>query len=55
MVLSCEEPYIPPTTEEDQQYVIEGYIEEGEGALATYVMVTKKFALSVNHWTGTTG
>lgn len=39
--LSCEEPYIPPTTEEDQQYVIEGYIEEGEGALPTYVMVTK--------------
>lgn len=39
--LSCEEPYIPPTTEEDQQYVIEGYIEEGEGSLPTYVMVTK--------------
>lgn len=38
---SCEEPYIPPTTEEDQQYVIEGYIEEGEGSMPTYVMVTR--------------
>lgn len=39
--VSCEEPYIPPTTEEDQQYVVEGYIEEGEGSVPTYVMVTK--------------
>ncbi len=39
--VSCEEPYIPPTTEEDQQYVVEGYIEEGEGSMPTYVMVTK--------------
>ncbi len=39
--VSCEEPYTPPTTEEDQQYVVEGYIEEGEGSMPTYVMVTK--------------
>ncbi|MBK8700800.1 MAG: DUF4249 domain-containing protein [Saprospiraceae bacterium] len=38
---SCEEPYTPPTTEEDQQYVVEGYVEYGEGSLPTYVMLTK--------------
>ncbi len=38
---SCETPYVPPTTEADQLYVVEGFIEEGEGSLPTYVMVTK--------------
>lgn len=38
---SCETPYEPPTTEADQQYVVEGFIEEGEGSLPTYVLVTK--------------
>jgi Domain of unknown function (DUF4249) len=40
-LMSCETPYIPPTTEADQLYVVEGYIEEGEGSLPTYVLVTK--------------
>jgi hypothetical protein len=38
---SCEEPYDPPTTDANQQYVVEGFIEEGEGSLPTYVLVTK--------------
>lgn len=38
---SCEEPYTPPTTEEAQQYVVEGYVEVGEGSLPTYVLLTK--------------
>ena len=38
---SCEEPYTPPTTEEDQQYVVEGYIEYGAESQPTYVMVTR--------------
>jgi hypothetical protein len=38
---SCEEPYFPPTTPEDQQIVIEGFVETGDDALPTYVLVTK--------------
>ncbi len=38
---SCEDPYIPNTSELDQQIVIEGFVEVGEGALPTYVLVTK--------------
>jgi Domain of unknown function (DUF4249) len=41
VLTSCETPYVPPTTDADQQYVVEGFIEEGEGSLPTYVMVTK--------------
>ncbi|MBK7223572.1 MAG: DUF4249 family protein [Saprospiraceae bacterium] len=41
LLTSCEEPYTPPTTDADQQFVIEGYVEEGEGSLPTYVMVTR--------------
>lgn len=38
---SCEEPYTPPTTEDSQQYVVEGYVESGEGSLPTYVLLTR--------------
>lgn len=41
LLSSCEEPYTPPTTDADQQFVVEGYVEEGEGSLPTYVMVTR--------------
>ena len=38
---SCEEAYIPDTNQIDQQYVVEGYIENGANALPTYVLVTR--------------
>ncbi len=41
LFMSCETPYVPPTTDADQLYVVEGYIEEGPGSLPTYVLVTK--------------
>lgn len=39
--VACEEPYTPPTSEEQQQYVVEGYIEEGEGSNPTFVIITR--------------
>jgi len=42
MILSgCTEEYIPDTQEEDQLFVVEGFIEAGEGAMPTYVLLTK--------------
>jgi hypothetical protein len=41
LLSSCEDPYTPPTSPDDQQYVVEGYLEHGQGALPTYVMITK--------------
>jgi hypothetical protein len=38
---SCEEPYIPSTSEQEQEIVVEGYIEAGEGANPTFVILTK--------------
>lgn len=38
---SCEEEYIPNTLESDQQYVVEGFIEAGEGSLPAYVFLTR--------------
>jgi hypothetical protein len=41
---SCEDPYTPPSLQDAQQYVIEGYIEAGNEAQPTYVMVTNSLA-----------
>jgi hypothetical protein len=38
---SCEEPYIPSTSEQEQEIVVEGYVEAGEGANPTFVILTK--------------
>jgi hypothetical protein len=37
----CEEPFIPDTREDDQQIVVEGYIEYGENSNFTFVLLTK--------------
>lgn len=40
-MISCEDEYIPDTAVSQQEIVVEGYIEAGEGSNPTYVMVTK--------------
>jgi len=40
-ISACEEPYIPETFEADQQLVLEGYVEAGEGARPTFVLLTR--------------
>ncbi len=37
----CETPFVPDTKESEQQYVVEGFVEAGEGAFPTYVIITK--------------
>lgn len=41
LLQSCEEPYIPLTSEIDQQLVVEGFVEAGPDAQPTFVIVTK--------------
>ncbi len=38
---ACQEEFIPEVPVDAEQYVVEGYIEAGDNALPTYVMVTK--------------
>lgn len=38
---SCEENFIPDTSVSQQEIVVEGYIEYGEGANPTYVILTR--------------
>lgn len=38
---SCEEEYIPDTSISEQEIVVEGYIEVGEGANPTFIILTK--------------
>ncbi len=40
-LMSCEQPYTPPTTLEDQEIAIEGYVEAGEGSQPVVVFVTR--------------
>ena len=40
LLQSCEDPYTPNTVPEDRQIVVEGYIEVGENANPTYVLLT---------------
>jgi len=41
ILISCTEEFIPETQEEDQQYVVEGFIEAGESETPTYVLLTR--------------
>ncbi|MBP6446560.1 MAG: DUF4249 domain-containing protein [Saprospiraceae bacterium] len=41
LLVSCEENYIPDTSVSEQEIVVEGYIEYGEGASPTYVILTR--------------
>ncbi len=41
LLMSCEENYIPETSVSQQEIVVEGYIEYGEGANPTYVLLTR--------------
>ncbi len=41
ILVGCTEEFVPDTQEEDQQFVVEGFIEAGEGAMPTYVLLTK--------------
>ena len=41
LLVGCELPYNPPPTDEESQYVVEGYIEAGESDMPAYVVVTK--------------
>lgn len=40
-VFACEEPYFPETEISQQEIVVEGYVEVGEGANPTFVILTK--------------
>jgi hypothetical protein len=41
LLASCEEPYVPPISDDVGQYVVEGYIEAGEDPLPTFVILTR--------------
>ena len=41
VIAGCTEEFIPDTQEEDQRYVVEGYIEAGDSEMPTYVLLTK--------------
>ena len=41
LLTSCEEPYTPPVLDNEQEYVVEGFIEYGQGANPTYAMITR--------------
>lgn len=40
-LVSCEDPYFPEPDDNEQVLVVEGYIEAGENANPTFIMVTK--------------
>jgi hypothetical protein len=42
-IQGCEEEFIPVGSNESE-YVVEGYVEAGEGALPVYVLLTKTFS-----------
>ncbi|MEL6969854.1 MAG: DUF4249 domain-containing protein [Bacteroidota bacterium] len=44
MVWSCEEEFIPPVIEVEEQIVVEGYIEAGDRPTPAYVFLTRSFA-----------
>ena len=41
ILISCEENYVPDTSVSQQEIVVEGYIESGEGSNPTFVILTK--------------
>ncbi len=40
-IFACEEPFVPEPVENAEQYVVEGYVEAGEGSNFSYVIITK--------------
>jgi len=40
-LVGCIEEYVPETQESDQQYVVEGFVEAGEGSNPTFVLITQ--------------
>ena len=40
-LIGCSEEFIPDTSDTEQLYVVEGYIEAGEGSLPAFVTLTK--------------
>lgn len=41
LVTGCEEPYVPSTLESEQELVVEGFVEVGEGANPVFVIVSR--------------
>lgn len=41
VLIGCTEEFVPETQEEDQQYVVEGFIEGGDSETPTYVLLTR--------------
>ncbi|MBC7884063.1 MAG: DUF4249 domain-containing protein [Saprospiraceae bacterium] len=41
LLTSCEESYVPDTSISQQEIVVEGYVEVGEGSNPTFVLLTK--------------
>ena len=41
MAIGCTQEFVPETSEEDQLLVVEGFIESGENAMPTFVILTK--------------
>ena len=40
---ACEEEFFPAPTDEEPDYVVEGYIEAGPNAIPAYVLLTRTF------------
>jgi len=40
-LIGCTEEYVPATQDQDQQLVVEGFIEAGEGTMPTFVLLTR--------------
>ncbi len=40
VLTGCESPYVPPS-DNTVEYVVEGFVEAGEGSMPTYVILTK--------------
>ncbi len=38
---ACEEPFVPEPVENSEQFVVEGYVEAGEGSNFSYVIISK--------------
>jgi len=43
ILLGCEEEFIPDINESDQEYIVEGYIEDGPNSLPPYVILSRSF------------
>lgn len=41
LITGCEEPYVPSTLESEQELVVEGFVEVGEGSNPVFVIVSR--------------